>query len=381
MVDARSRVVDLSDLVVVDGHCHPLLPDPWAISPEAFVTLFTEARPGTMTEHIPRTGYFRRALRDLARRLGTEPRVEAVLERRRQIGPEGARRALADARIGALLVDTGYPPETMSLGAMRGALPCAIHEVFRIETCAERLLIRTLSYPAFLDAFQDELRAAARRAVALKSIVAYRSGLAIRPWTRDEAATAYQDALDRVQAAGSARLADKPLLDTLVEVALLVCRDTGRPLQLHSGFGDPDIDLPEANPALLRPVLEDARWGNVRIVILHMAYPYYREAAFMAAVWPQLSVDLSLAPAFLGPGIIAPLVEMLSLAPSSKLLYGSDLGSLPELFGLCAEWTRASLGEALEFQIERNELTVAEGREIGRQILSENATKLYALSG
>jgi predicted TIM-barrel fold metal-dependent hydrolase len=379
MLDARSRTVDLSDLVAVDGHCHPLLRDPWAISSEAFTTLFTEARPGTMTDHIPRTGYFRRALRDLAGSLGTEPTVASVIEGRRRAGPEGARRAFADGRIGALLVDTGYPPEAMPLHAMREALPCAIHEVFRIETCAERLLTQALPYADFLDAFEDELRAAAGRAVALKSIVAYRSGLAIRPWTTHEAAAAYRGALDRVQAGGSARLADKPLLDTLVEVALLVCRDTGRPLQLHSGFGDPDIDLPHANPALLRPVLEDPRWADIHIVILHMSYPYFREAAFMAAVWPQVSVDLSLAPVFLGPGVIAPLVEMLSLAPSSKLLYGSDVGNLPELFGLCAQWTRASLGEALGFLIEHDELTRAEAREIGRRILSENATELYAL--
>jgi len=70
---------------------------------------------------------------------------------------------------------------------------------------------------------------------------------------------------------------------------------------------------------------------------------------------------------------------MLSLAPSSKLLYGSDVSAVPELFGLCAEWTRASLGEALEFLRERDGFTDAEVREIGRQILSKNAIELYSL--
>src|SRR5712692_10495515 len=341
-----SRSVDLSDLPAVDGHCHPLLSDPWALAPESFLSLFTEGRAEAMTGHVPHTGYFRRAIRDLARRLDTEATVEAVLARRRQLGAEAACRALTESRVAALLVDTGYPQEAMLLAVMRLALPCVIHEVFRIETCAQSLLAKGLAYEEFLPIFREELRAAARRSVAFKSVIAYRSGLAIRAWTPDEAAHAYQGAVARVQAGGSARLTEKPLLDTLAEVALEVCRETGRPLQLHTGFGDPDVDLLQANPLPLRPVLEDPRWADVRIVALHMAYPYSREAAFMAAVWPQLYVDLSLAIPFLGSGAVPPLVEMLSLAPSSKLLYGSDLGGLPELLALSADWGRAILGQA-----------------------------------
>lgn len=70
----------------------------------------------------------------------------------------------------------------------------------------------------------------------------------------------------------------------------------------------------------------------------------------------------------------------LSLAPASKLLYGSDVGGLPELFGLAADWTRAALGEALDWLVERGGLTAEEARPAGRQILSENAVALYGLS-
>ena len=153
----------------------------------------------------------------------------------------------------------------------------------------------------------------------------------------------------------------------------------GGPLQLHSGFGDPDVDLLQANPLLLRPLLEDPRWAGVPIVVLHMAYPYFREAAFMSAVWPQVHVDLSLALPFLGPGAGLALVEMLSLAPSSKLLYGSNLRGLPELLALTADWARASLGEALGSLIDRGGLTQAECRAIGSQVLSANAIELYRL--
>jgi len=332
-----------------------------------------------MSAHVPSTAYFRRALDALARHLGAEPTVEAVLERRRVLGRQAAHHALVESRVTALLVDTGYPPEAMPLTEMRRMLPCAIYEVFRIEACAQALVPKSLGYDEFLETFRQEIMAAAQRSVAFKSIIAYRSGLVIGAWERKKVAEAYRGAVARVQAGQAPRLIEKPLLDTLFTVALEVSRETGRPLQLHAGFGDPDIDLLQANPLLLRPVLEDPRWAGVRIVLLHLAYPYFREAAYLAAVWPQVYVDVSLAVPFLGPGVIMPLIEALSLAPASKLLYGSDLGGIPELFALSAEWGRAALGAALGWLSARGGLPGEEARAIGRQILSENALGLYRL--
>lgn len=368
-----SAVVDLSGLPVVDGHGHPLLRDPDDVPAERFLDLFSEGRAGTMREHVVHTGYYRRALRALAARLGVDPTAEAVLDARRRLGPEAGAVEFEAAGIAALLVDTGYPPSAMPLAEMRQRLGCAVYEVFRAETCAERLLARRLPYGDFVAEFRQALLEAARECVAFKTIVAYRSGLSVRAWNDDECAAAYARALD------TPRLTEQPLLDRLVEVTLEVARDTGRPLQVHAGFGDPDIDLPRSNPLLLRPVLEDPRWRSVRIVLLHMAYPYTREAAFMTAVWPQVYLDLSLAIPFLGRGATDPLIEILSLAPSSKLMYGSDVSALPELFALSAEWGRAALGEALGWLVERDDLDVSEAAEAGRAILVDNARGLYGL--
>jgi predicted TIM-barrel fold metal-dependent hydrolase len=131
--------------------------------------------------------------------------------------------------------------------------------------------------------------------------------------------------------------------------------------------------------AALRPIVEDPHWAGVRLVLLHMAYPYFREAAFMTAVWPQVFLDLSLAIPFLGPGVTGLLVEVLALAPSTKLLYGSDVRGLPELFALTADWGRAALGEALAWLVARDGLAAAEAHEAGRQILGADATALYGL--
>jgi hypothetical protein len=375
-----ARTLDLADLPIVDGHCHPFLADPWRIGAGDFADLFSEGRPGAMGHHVPQSGYYRRALRDLARLYGCPPDVPSVLARRATQGPDVAARALAEQRITALLVDTGFPTAgAMALAEMRRRVACAVHEVFRIETCAQGLLARGLAWEDYRVAFRDELTAAAARCVGLKSIIAYRSGLAIRDWPEREVAAVYRDVVTRVRAGGSPRLTEKPLLDTLFAVAVDVAREHGRPLQVHTGFGDPDIDLVQANPLLLRPLLEDTRRGDLRLVLLHQAYPYVREAAFMAAVWPQVHVDLSLAPVYLGAATVGPLVELLALAPATKLLFGSDVGRLPELFPLAAAWTRAALAEALGWLVDRGDLDAGEARAVARQVLADNAVALYRL--
>ena len=200
------RLVDLSDVPIVDGHGHPLFGDPWSLSRETFVSLFSEGRLGTMGPHVAHTSYFRRACRELARRLGCDESVEAILARRRIVGRDGGRRALEDSHVDALFVDTGYPPGAMPLDEMRHVLPCALHEVLRVETCAESLLSPALSYSEFLAAFRVALQAAVPRCVAFKSIIAYRSGLAVAEPDPAEAARAYAEVVARIRHGGSRRL-------------------------------------------------------------------------------------------------------------------------------------------------------------------------------
>lgn len=350
------------------------------MSADTFMDWFTEGRPGTMREHVPHTGYFQRALAELARRYGASRDVDDVLARRRALAPHAARAALRQSRLTALLVDTGYPPDgAMSLDDMRTIAPCAIHEIFRVETCAERLIRATPSFKEFRERFRSELAHAVGTCVGFKSIIAYRTGLAVREWTDAEVADCYRNVVLRVERGGTSRLTDKPLLDTLFLLTLETCVASGRPLQVHSGFGDPDIDLLQADPLLLRPIVEDARWFGARIVLLHMSYPYFREAAFMTAVWPQIHLDLSLALPFLGPAAVAPLIEILGLAPASKLLYGSDVSAVPELFALSADWAKAALGEALDWLVARSTLSVERARGTAELILSGNAQRLYGL--
>src|SRR4029079_536039 len=101
----------------------------------------------------------------------------------------------------------------------------------------------------FAGAFTSALQAALTdTVVALKSIVAYRHGLAIQP--ERPAASEVTAAAGRwlqARAQGRPRLTDPVLLRFLLWNAV----DTGRPVQLHTGFGDADASLVRADPALL----------------------------------------------------------------------------------------------------------------------------------
>jgi len=373
--------LDLADLPVIDGHCHPPLGEAARLTPEAFPDLFTEARPGTLTPHLPTSLYYRRALRDLGRLLGAPPEPAAILAARAT--PEASRR-LAEAfgreRLVALLVDTAYPPGALPIERMRALLPCRVHRVFRLETFAEALLVSGLPFGGFMEAYAEGVRAAARECVALKSIIAYRSGLAVRLGDRRAAEADYAGLLAG-ESSARRRLTAKGLLDHLLETALELAAETGAVLQLHTGLGDPDLDLAQANPLLLKPILDDPRFAGARLVLLHTAYPYVREAGYLAAVYPGVHVDLSLALPILGAAFVPLLRELLALAPTGKLLYGSDLGALPELYCLGAAWGRQALAEALGGLVKDGALGEGEARGAAAGILAGNAARLYGLEG
>ena len=64
------------------------------------------------------------------------------------------------------------------------------------------------------------------------------------------------------------RLAAKPLIDAMLWSVLPVARPQ-TPVQFHTGFGDPDLDLRLADPLHLRPLFEASALRGLRVVCLH----------------------------------------------------------------------------------------------------------------
>ncbi|HMA47391.1 MAG TPA: amidohydrolase family protein, partial [Frankiaceae bacterium] len=292
---------------------------------------FTEATsPRLLAEHVPDLVGYRRFRATLAALLDA-PSDEAALvdarDARAAADPAAYLRLLLDdARVEALVVDTGFAgadaPGLAELAALAGR---PAYEVVRVETVAERLLRDGVPAARFADALEERLDAAlAGGAVGLKTVAAYRCGLAL-PEPTPAAARAALSGLDR-----RARLSDPVVVALGVRRAVAVAARHGRPLQVHTGFGDPDLDLTRADPALLTPLLRDRRAEDCPVVLLH-CYPYVRSAAVLAAVHPQAYVDLSLAIPLAAPAAVDLVVEALALCPVSKLVAGSDGHSYPEM--------------------------------------------------
>jgi predicted TIM-barrel fold metal-dependent hydrolase len=236
------------------------------------------------------------------------------------------------------------------------------------------------TFTQMLDAFVAGVEGARDSGhVGLKSIIAYRTGLDIEWVTRDDAARTFGLVKDQAHQAGSIRLAHKPLNDFLVLTALEIANRQEMPIQFHTGFGDTDVDLIKANPLYLRPVLQSDRFRKVPFVLLHAAYPYVRELGYLAAMYPNVYMDISLSIPFITTEIPRMIAEAFGLTPLTKILYSSDAFSIPEIFWIANKWGRAALEKVLGEVVDAGALTEAQARRAGKQILNGNSRRVYGL--
>jgi hypothetical protein len=335
-------------------------------------------------EHVASTAFYRRLMRALARVFACKPDEEAVFAARAERdGPELVGALLRDANVETLLLDTGYPPpgEVFSGIELGGLGDCHVEPMLRLETLMERLITEHDSLEEVREALAtalDDVRG--HGYVALKSIVAYRTGLAIREWPGEEAESSFRE-FRRAAGEGSTRLAHKPLLDTLLHAAFAEAARQEVPVQFHVGYGDTDTDLRLGNPLHLRAVLERPDYRGMPVVLLHECYPYTREGGYLAAVYENVYLDLSYGIPLLGYGEMLSFTRAaLGVAPISKLLYSSDGIGVPELHWMSAIDGRRVLGQALGELVAHGELSLSEAKAAGEDVLRGNAIRLYRLS-
>jgi uncharacterized protein len=131
----------------------------------------------------------------------------------------------------------------------------------------------------------------------------------------------------------------------------------------------------------LRPLLEMPTFRGVPIVLLHAAYPFTREAGFLAAVYPQVYVDFGLAvPMLSRAGMRFAVAGLIELSPLSKVMASTDAHMIPELFYLGARWARRVVGEILEGAVQDGDLTFPEADRAAAAILKNNPAHLYGLA-
>jgi len=370
--------VDLSAIRILDHHAHNLL-TPEAMAGFTLTAAFTEGyAPEIVSQHVQQTLFFKRSLRQLADVLDCASTLDGLLEARQRLGYEGVADVLFGAgNFAALILDDGFMPGRIMPTAWHNRFAPA-YRLIRIEHLAAQLVGAMGTWASFCDAYRAALESRTPDVLGFKSIVAYRTGLQIAAPDDDEAQRSFKVLRAQAEQGRAVRIAHQPLNNWLVWTMLEIASRDGLPVQFHTGFGDPDLDLRLANPLHLRPLFEHAAFRRVPIVLLHASYPFTREAGYLAAVYPNAYLDLGLALPYLSQaGMRFAVRAAMELAPLSKIMFSTDAHLIPETFYLGARCGRAVIAEALSQAVTDGDLTAQEADQAAWDMLHRNAAQLY----
>lgn len=377
-------MLDLNNIPVIDNHCHPMLLQQHIEVPQ-LRRIFTEATsPAFAEQHMPNSVHYLWMLRQLAKLYNCAPDEKEILSvRNTRNAATLLAHCVATANIEMLLLDLGYPaPELCYTAAQISQLGgCRTGSILRLETLMQQLIVSCDDLDDVVERFTAEISELRQSGYcALKSVVAYRTGLAIAEWSKDEAAIAFAEARAEAVQQGYIRIAHKPLLDYLLHIAFQQAAQQQVPVQFHTGYGDHDTDMRLGNPLHLRDILEHRDYQTMPVVLLHESYPYSQLGAYLAAIYPHVYFDLSYTIPFVDKlEMLSFTRQALSVAPASKLLYSTDGLYLPEMYWLGALRARAVIGQVLQEMINADEIDTTQAYHLAQLVLHDTATKVYTL--
>ncbi|HSL68106.1 MAG TPA: amidohydrolase family protein [Actinomycetota bacterium] len=278
------------------------------------------------------------------------------------------------AGIGGIVMDPAWPPGAAeNLERYAELAGCPVHPILRLEPIVDRLMDEGAGVAEIVDTVGQAMDEAASRGwVGFKTILAYRTGLAVNPdVTRQEAEASLRSDLP-------VRRRGKACRDFVFREALAMAADMGLPFQIHTGMGDSEIRLGQSNPLLLEELLHSPAGAAGRIVLIHGSYPWTDELAYLAATRPNVWADLSLCNIFSPLTTANRLLRLVDLAPTNRILLATDGFREPELFWFAAVVLRDAWEQV------RSTLAAAGARaswldEVEAAIFEGNARTLYGL--
>jgi predicted TIM-barrel fold metal-dependent hydrolase len=369
----------LSTIALVDHHTHSIVTG--RLDRSSFFSMLNESdRPAAAAASGMDSQVAIAARRWCAPLLGLPAHVpaEEYLEHRLAAPNEDAAAPLVRAAgLGHLLVDTGYRGDALLDLAELGRMAAApVETIVRLETLAERVARSGVEADSFADAFRVALEAQAAKAVGLKSIIAYRHGLDFDP-----APPSSREVVDHagawlreIETSSVVRLADPVLLRFVLWEGV----STGKPLQMHTGYGDTDLDLHRSDPLLLSTFLR-ATEERCPVMLLH-TYPFQRHAGYLAQMFPHVFMDVGLAVNYAGAQSAQIIAESLEVAPFTKVLFSSDAWGLPELHLLGSWLFRRSMSRVIGSWVARDDWSLADAERVIRLVGVDNARRVYRLS-
>ncbi|SOE13636.1 hypothetical protein SAMN06272775_4613 [Streptomyces sp. 2323.1] len=372
-------LAEIDRLPLVDHHVHGALRhDADRSALEQMLTESDRPIPPWMTQFDSQIGFAVR--RWCAPVLGLEPHAdpETYVARRTELGTDEVNRRLLDASgIGHYLLETGYKGEDiLDPQGMAAASGRPVDEVVRLETVLEDVARTGVSAAELPDRFRETLAARTATAVGLKSIVAYRHGFDFDPGRPEdhEVIAAAGAWLAECETTGPVRVRHPVLL----RFALWCGVDRGLPIQLHAGYGDPDVELHRCDPLLLTRFIKNVEPYGTDLLLLH-CYPFQRNAGYLAQVFPHVYFDVGLGINYTGMRSDAVIAESLELAPFAKILFSSDAWGPPELHHLGALLWRRGMARTLAAWIDSGEWDLDEALKVVHMTGHDNARRVYRL--
>ncbi|MFM8349681.1 MAG: amidohydrolase family protein [Actinomycetales bacterium] len=370
----------LDALPLIDHHVHGATTDD--LSRLALEELLTESDrpiPSWMTVFDSQVGFAVRRWCSPVLGLPEHASAEDYLRRRHELwGVEVTKRLLQASGIGCFLLETGFRgDEILDPAGMQGLTTIPTREVVRIESVMEAVALEQPTPGTFMTTVIEQLQLRMSTAVGLKSIIAYRFGFDFDPVRPSDAEVQVAAGrwLSEVSRSGHPRVSDPVLLRAGVWAAA----DMGVPLQLHTGYGDPDLDLHRCDPLLLTNWLRMVEGSGMDVLLLH-CYPFQRNAGYLAQVFPHVYVDVGLGINYTGSRSPEVIAESIELAPFAKVLFSSDAWGPAELHYLGALWWRRGMYRLLHSWVQDQEWCEQDAVRVARMMGAENAARVYRLS-
>ena len=366
---------EVAALTLVDHHVHGALRGD--VDRPAFESLITEA-PVAPTAYSQFDSQLGLAIRRwCAPLLGLSPHASAddYWAARTELGNEEVNRLLLRATgTGTFLLETGYLGDAvLDPSGHAEAAAAVVHEVVRLETVAEQYLPECDGAADFVAGYPARLAAASVAAVGVKSILAYRYGFDI-PADRPEHGEVVRAVESLLRGGSPYRISDPVILRFLLWCGV----DRGLPIQLHTGYGDPDLDLHRADPLLLTGWLRQVAPTRVPVMLLH-CYPFHRQAGYLAQVFDNVYFDVGLGVNYVGVQSRQLIAESLELAPFHKQLFSSDAWGPAELHLLGSWLWRRGMASVIGQWVDQGDWSRADAVRVLELIAAGNARRVYGL--
>jgi predicted TIM-barrel fold metal-dependent hydrolase len=253
-----------------------------------------------------------------------------------------------------------------------------VKSINRIEWVANRLLLQELSFDKYDELLVTETKEMikSQNLVALKSVIAYFTGLEVKILPMNEVRIGYYSYL----ADKSDRSYEKIIRDYTFMKACEICKELDIPLQVHTGLGDsPDCNLLTGNPFLLYDAINDSRARDTKIVLIHGSYPYLEELGMILNHYDNLYADISSLVPYASIAAEDKLKKLFEMAPLNKVCFGTDGAGIPEHAWFGGVYFKRVLENFLNELIDKKYISYSFAEQTAKNILYDNVTKIYNL--